>query len=69
VKHAVRTIFLLFVHHQTIYLFGVILLGKITSFPSMITMPKDVSARSQLKTTIELSLAQLVSKCSIGVLR
>jgi hypothetical protein len=36
---------------------------------SSATTPNNVSARSQLKTAIELSLAHLVSKCSIGVLR
>jgi hypothetical protein len=38
-------------------------LGKISSFPFLETKPKNVSARIQLKTAIELSLAHLVSKC------
>jgi hypothetical protein len=37
--------------------------GKISSFRSPTTTPKDVSARIQLKTIVELSLAHLVSKC------
>jgi hypothetical protein len=49
----------LLVHHQEENMINVILPGKITSFHSPTTTPKDVSTRSRLKTTIESSLAHL----------